>query len=693
MPGSRITQFALLFAILLPPALLAEPDPIKFRQHAQNRGVLKNFNGEASAWHAAYYANDFLTAYKAYSNVKWLEEAEKFYDFLITKLSKDPDGYEGWIGQTIGKTAGIRMDALVGDAILLEPMTLWAEIVLKDPKLKERFGAKAKKYVKLARRIIWEKYNHRNCYYEDAGYGGYNTGTKRIDAKTGKWVNRPGSQISDNLNKHYSAGMVLLRLWRIDPRPEYKERIIKIFSRAKAMWRYYRDEDRVVWNFWMPQGPYDIEGTAPRSWVAVHPKRSGYQAGEVHDWVEVYDSGLVFTRKDIERIIRTNHWMMDHGYKSADGTSKAGTLWGALARFDERIRKAHEKRTAKGRNAKQQIAHAYLKNVTMKQLGWKRLYVDDPKKVETVDPPLGDGKHIAMAIAIPSTVEVINDARIKLVTQTRVAGTLKLELLSKDGKEVLGQVATKKVGGKSEYSAPLWDGTNPKTGRKDFGEYLMRWSLNGESRVWPVAVKKGIKRKKTTPDPLKPGESITDGFEGKPHKRWKPGRAEVSNEQAHSGKKSLKLSSGASAKLILGEYEDLPVRISFWVYDPGKRFGKRTQNGAMWGVQTAAGDKFVVRATWRRYLNGDKDYAWFNSGENQFFTPHPARTGRAKGWSQWVFDFSRNGKAVITRNGKPLGNRKEKFIPGGAVALYFASSSPAAGPLYIDDVKVEYPKK
>ncbi len=28
------------------------------------------------------------------------------------------------------------------------------------------------------------------------------------------------------------------------------------------MWRYFRDEDRVVWNFWMPQGPYDIEGKA-----------------------------------------------------------------------------------------------------------------------------------------------------------------------------------------------------------------------------------------------------------------------------------------------------------------------------------------------------------------------------------------------------------------------------------------------
>lgn len=672
---------------------LAQPDPAKYRLGAQNRDVMQDFNGEASAWHAAYYASDFLDAYEAYGNTAWLEEAEKFYDFLISKLTKDPDGYEGWIGQTINKTSGLRSDALVGDAILLEPITRFAEIVLKDPKLKERFGQKAVQYVKLARRIIWEKWNLRGCYYEDAGYGGYHTADKYIDEKTGKWVSRPSMVVSDNLNKHYSAGIVILRLWRIDPMPEYRERLIKIYSRAKAMWRYYRDEDRVVWNFWMPQGPYDIEGKAPKSWVGVHPSRSGYQMGETRDWAEVYDSGLVFSQKDLERIIRTNHWMMDNGYKSADGTSDAGALWGGLARFDERIRKQHEIDLRKKLNDKNKIALAYLKNVTEKNLGWTRLHVTANTKPVVIDPPLGDGKAISMAIVIPSVVEIVNDAKVKLVTQTRVGGPLKIELLDKTGKAVLGEIFAGQAAKESEYSAPTWDGTNPKTGRKDFGDYIMRWSLAGETRVWPVSVRKGVLQADQGSKNLQPGQTEEEAFEKEPGQRWRIEGVVVSEDQAHGGKKSLKLINGSKAELVIGDDEDLPVRISFWVFDGGKNFGSANENGPMWGVGTAAGDKFVISAVWRKYLNGDNDYAWFNSGENQFFSPHPAKTGRFKGWSQWVFDFSQPGKVIVAGNDKPVGNMTAKFTPSGATAVFIAGGSVAAGPLYVDDMKVEYGKK
>ncbi len=704
----------MLYSSFLNAAELPQPDPVQYRENNQNRDILQNFNGEFSAWHAAYIAEDFLDAYEAYRNVKWLEEAEKYYDFLVSKLEKDPDGYEGWIGQTINKTAGIRSDALVGDAILLAPMVRFAEIVRKDPQLQGRFGTKADRYVKLARRIIWEKWNHRGSYYEDAGYGGYHTPAKYIDAKTGKWVDRPSMVISDNLNKHYMAGKVILRLWRIDPRPEYKERVIKIFSRAKAMWRYYKEEDsratamwryykevdRVVWNFWMPQGPYDIEGKAPKSWVAVHPSGAGYQASEVENWVEVYDSGLVFEKQDLERIIRTNHWMAVNGPKgkdgftSADGTSKAGTLWSALARFDERIRKTHEERLKRALDRpKNQIAYAYLRNVTAKRLGWQRLHVADETKVEVSRPPLLDGRHIVLALVIPSTVETINGSKVKFVTKTRKAGQLKIELLDKSGKTLLGELWSGEMPEKDEYSAPKWDGTNPKTGKKDFGQYLVRWSLAGETRTWPVWVEKGIKRKRTAPDPMQPDEFVEDTFEGKLNSRWKLEGAVVSSEQFHGGQYSLKLINGAKAEFVIGEEDDLPVRITMWIYDGGKNFGKKTMNGPMWGIKTAGGDKFVIRTAWRRYLNGDKDYVWINSGENQFFTVHPAGTGRFKGWSQWVFDFSQANRVTVTGNGKPVKRLTGKYTPKGALAVYLAGGATQVGPLYVDDVKVEHGKK
>ena len=330
---SRLLSVAIvltLVALVAAPALaqVAEPDPEQYLRRALGNPRLRRSTGEQFCWGAAYTASDFLDAYEAFGNVKWLEAAEKYYDWYIAKLEKDPDGRFGWIGDIIGRSnTPMRTDAVVGDAILCEPLVRFAWIVLKkEPKLKARFGVKAQQYVRLATAICWDKWNDRGCYYEDAaGWGSYHTYGKLIDPKTNTWVDAPTRVISNNLNKHYSVAHVLLRLWRITGKVEYKERVKRVFGRAKTMWRHYPDKDRVVWNFWMPHGPYDLEGRAPKSWVAVHPNRSGYQAGEVGDWVEVYESGLVFDRADLQRIIRTNHWMIADGkWRNADGTTDAG---------------------------------------------------------------------------------------------------------------------------------------------------------------------------------------------------------------------------------------------------------------------------------------------------------------------------------------------------------------------------------
>jgi hypothetical protein len=651
--------------------------------------------GEVFCWHAAYAAESFLDAWEAYRDPKWLAEAAVYYDWYLTKLRKDPDGYEGWIGnfvRTGGKGAPLQTDSVVGDAILCKPLVRWAEIVLADPQLKAQFGIKAKRYITLATRICWEKCNRRGQYYEcAAGWGSYRQPDRLIDAKTWKWVAKPGHRISENLNKHYQIGVVLLRLWRLTGNEAYKTRVLKVFGRAKAMWRYVRDEDRVVWNFWMPHGPYDIEGRAPRSWVGVHPSRAGYQAGEAANWVEVYDSGLVFDRAGLERIIRTNIWMSKAGWRSADGSSKAGRLWPALARFDATLRRLYEKQLATRRGPAGMIAQAHFRTVTMKRLGWKRLHAADAKKVETVTPPLQDGRRLTMALVIPNTVETVNNAKVRFVTQARRKGeTLTIELLDEAGTQILGTLHTQKLTAASEYLAPRWDGTNPKTGRKDLGRYSIRWRLGNETRVEPVWVVKGERREHTGPPALKPGETVRADFEGKPGARWRIDGAVPSDEQAHGGVRSLKLARGNVAQLVLAE-DDLPVRVEMWVYDAGMRLGRSTKNGGGWGVRTADGDKFCIRQCWRRYLKGDADVAWFNTGENQWFTPHPAGVGRKTGWSKWVFDFTNPKAATITCNGRAVKRLTAKYTPKGVASVYLLGGP--AGAIYVDDLTVTYPAK
>ncbi|MBI3831142.1 MAG: hypothetical protein HY291_16605 [Planctomycetes bacterium] len=190
------------------------------------------------------------------------------------------------------------------------------------------------------------------------------------------------------------------------------------------------------------------------------------------------------------------------------------------------------------------------------------------------------------------------------------------------------------------------------------------------------------------------GPSITADFEGAFDARWKIEGAEVSEEQAHGGKKSLKLAEGQSAALSLGAKNDQPVRVTMWIYDNGKKLGAGVSaTGPGWGVKTGAGDTFCLRTCWRPYLGGDAGYVWFNTGENKWFTPHLAKVPRKEGWNEWVFDFTDPKAPKIACGGIKVSNLTEKFVPAGAVAVCLIGGQTSTGPLYVDDIRVEYPKK
>lgn len=473
-------------------------DPKSFRQGLMKNPRVNNTDGELFCWNAQIGAHDIITGYEATGDVRWLEEASVYFDFLISKLKKDPDGYEGWIGKTIWSDGRAdhekyRANSKVGDAILLQPMLQFAEIVLvRQPDLKERFGAKAQAYVDLATRIGWESWNRRGVYYRDAaGFGSYHINARFIDAETWKWVPAPMNPHSENLNKHSAMAIVMLRLWRITGKEEYRVRAEEIFARLKNLFRYFPEEDRVVWNFWMPHAPYDILNGKVDGWIAVHPKRGSYQADEVARMVEAYDSGIVFDQADLERIIRTNHYMLasqsNGKYRGADGVAEAGALWASLARFDEKIRDAVTRKYANPTSAKERIARTYHENVTAKNLGWTRRYVKNPEQIRVFNHAPQPGRALSATVVIPDKILTSANERACLVTQTRAAGPLKIELLDATGQQVLGEIFSGQGSPPDRVLLPYWDGTNPKTKRKDPGAYLIRWTLNSEvrtERVW-----------------------------------------------------------------------------------------------------------------------------------------------------------------------------------------------------------------
>ena len=690
--ATRIVALILLATTLCAAEDVPLPTPQAFYKYSMADGGLTKYTGENFCWVASYYAHDFLHAYEATGkkDPAWLEQAQVFYDWCIQKgVSDDPDGFPGTIGADESGDNTIVTDSLVGDAILARPILEWAELVQADPALQARFGARAKEYIALATRMCWDKWNKRDCYYQDAhGYGSYHRHPFLIDrADRKKWLPRPSSIISENLNKHYEMGLVFLSLYKLTGKTEYRDRVIAIFSRAKAMFRLFPDEDRVVWNFWMPHGAYDLEGTAPKSWVGLNS--AGYQSFETMAFLAVYDAGLVFDRRDIELMVRTNHWMIEHGMKLADGSTNTGCPFYALAPFDEIIQTAVEKASQKN-----PIAMAYLKQVQLKRNGYDRKDVKDPATVKVSSISVQPGRKLSLAHPIPDSLEIANNERISLLAKVQEAGTLNIELLGANGTTVLGNLATLVVDPKNgSFVAPRWDGTNPKTGKKEPGEYLLRYTLNGEVRTWPVTVKMGTARTDASkPAPLVAGGALNYDFERALDARWSlEGNAAVAEGKAKSGTKALRIGQQSKATLTFGNQDDLPVRVTFAAFDGGAKHGSQGANGQALCLRSAVGDLFAVRQMWRGYMNGDTEVVWVNTGENQWFNPHRAGLGRAPGWNSWSFEFSA-GKVVVERDGKRLELAPDRFVPTGAVALVFLGSDAPGDPdLWIDDLTVSYP--
>jgi hypothetical protein len=492
---------SLLSASGCAPALAVEESPAEpdaYLEEVLANPLLRKSSGEGFAWHFAVSASEFLMAYEAYENPQWLVAAARYYDWAIENaLREDPDGFPGFFGGPFDDnepgSAPVIHDTLVGDALVCEVLVRWCELIEGEPELAVRFASKRDAYVALARRMCWDKINARGSYQRDRlGYGSYRTFPRGIDVATGEWVRR-GRSISDNLNKHYTNATVLVRLWRLTGDAAFRKRAVEVFSRHKAMLRGLAGGERVAWNFWMPHGDYDISGHAPRSWVAVHPRKSGYQRRECQDFVEAYDSGLVFDRTDLERMIRSNHWMLENGWLSADGHSRAGTLWFALARMAPELQPELRRRLSRKKGRIGTIQRAYYEKLIRSPDPWKRRFVESGEDPLLVSMPLQPGQHLVMAMAVPDTVQTSAGRTVRLATAMQGPGALRIELWDAEQSQQLGVLARRSRGPAERYFAPIWDGRHPETGELLHGRFTVRWQLGEEVRTWPVWVESGAR--------------------------------------------------------------------------------------------------------------------------------------------------------------------------------------------------------
>ncbi|MDA0710653.1 MAG: hypothetical protein O3B73_10645 [bacterium] len=466
--------------------------------HLQVEGQV---TGEGFCWHAAYSADDFVTGYIAYKDTAWLDCAVRYFDWLVSLMATAPDGYKGWIGPFIYDKK-VWCDVHVGDAILVNPMLRFAELVLTEDALKARYGTAALSYVALAKKHLIEKWDARGTWHEDGPYGSYASWNRYFlpgDLSAWRDIEIDKSTLSLPFNKQFDMGIGSLRLYRITGEREYRDRAVRIFGLMKSRIRLV--DAHAVWNYWEPMGVWDLKGSELRHWVNVHPYRN-YQAGEVAHIVEAYHSGIVFDQADMERMVRTNLAVMWNGdaeypkWRNSDArgpweapppppdgqSGRAGTLWSALRAFDPTIRMVYAKQLKP-----ETLAYDHFHNVKkQKPIGFDREHAspEDLDLFEAMGTPCEDLTMVAVLPAVFRPTESVT-----LVSKAAVGGPFEIAVYAENGNRVVGLYDNAMTGSSDGIKGIFtmsWDGTNAFGKPVRAGRYTVRWTLNGAYREVPV---------------------------------------------------------------------------------------------------------------------------------------------------------------------------------------------------------------
>lgn len=312
--------------------------------------------GEELGWRVSPFLNGFYHGFLATREVRWVELLADWTKAWVVRGVKEPDGFIGWPKSGTGgkQEEDLFTDSLLGEAMALRPVVLMAAEVSKYPTLQTRFGKVFTDYMRLAE-ATFAKWKARGCWREVKAGGVWVVPAFGIERKTGKWTSgydgRDKGGFSNPANKQNHIARWLVAMSDTTGKPEYRQHARQWFQVMQSRLRIREGGKFLVWNYWDPAGPWDLNADgSPRHWVGVHPN-GGYYGIDVEGMVTAFEQRLVITEEDLKRLIATNRDFMwnkqmsnakfqriDGGASDARWKDSPGTLWTALVPHDATLR-------------------------------------------------------------------------------------------------------------------------------------------------------------------------------------------------------------------------------------------------------------------------------------------------------------------------------------------------------------------
>ena len=337
-------------------------------------------------------------------------------------------------------------------------------------------------------------------------------------AEPNKWQKFAGAEeaayaiLSLPFNKQNDMAQCCLAIYRITGERFYRDKAERIFNFMRSRFQYV--DGYYCWNYWEPFGPWDVnpQTRMTRHFMNPHPVRN-YQAGEISQIADAYHTGIVFTKTDIERIIKTNlgaMWNKDRETprfvnsnallpkpelteeeKKAEARKTAGCCWGALMDFDETVRYMVEPRSRVGKtDCDSVLAVDYFANIIAKTpVSFARRHVKGDVKLPELQ--VSQCRSLTVATVMP---HIVKTGRPSIVLcKSRITQDLEIAVYSADGKEKKLTLHKGQIKGGIDGMAGQfyieWDGADP-AGKVALpkGEYRMRWTVPDGYREFPVSI-------------------------------------------------------------------------------------------------------------------------------------------------------------------------------------------------------------
>jgi hypothetical protein len=351
---ASLAQFA--SPSLTPPAgyTLTKMDPNKLKSWytAWSTNVIGEYSGyrtcdwavgEDIAWIISPLMTAFDNGYTATGDANWVKREMNWADSLLKRALTEPDGYKGWpayaaAGTDVDQLNSYYADSMLGDAMCMKPIVEIAGKILSTPALDAKYDANAKNYIAIATQM-YSKWVSRGGFRNTTGGGaidvvqpwGYVDPNRPALGWTSKYAlrNDPNWGFSHPDNKNNEVAMWLLTMYDVTKDANYKTQASKWYTLQKSRMAKDYDGSYKIWDYWDPAGKwdYDPNNGATKHWQGVHPN-PGYYVMDTSSIVDAYEHGIVFTKADIDALVKTNLKMI-----AAD----ANRYWPALAPYNTTI--------------------------------------------------------------------------------------------------------------------------------------------------------------------------------------------------------------------------------------------------------------------------------------------------------------------------------------------------------------------